>query len=104
MMTRAAAPSFTPGALPAVMVPSGEKAGRSLARVSAVVSGRMDSSILKDLVSFLPTGTSTAMTSCSKRPSLQALSASWWLRADHASCSSRVMPYSAATVEPWMPM
>ena len=37
----AAAPLLRPGALPAVMVPSGRKAGLSLARVSSVVSGRL---------------------------------------------------------------
>ena len=42
--TSAAAPSLTPGALPAVTVPSSLNAGLSFANPSAVVSGRIGSS------------------------------------------------------------
>ncbi len=45
--TRAAAPSLTPGALPAVTVPPSLNAGLSRARISTVVPGRMDSSASK---------------------------------------------------------
>jgi hypothetical protein len=44
MTTSADAPSLTPGALPAVTVPSFLKAGFSAASVSTVVSGRIPSS------------------------------------------------------------
>ena len=53
------APSFTPGALPAVVVPSGSKTGRRAASLSGVVSRRMPSSAVTS-----PTGT----ISSSKRP------------------------------------
>ena len=45
--TTAAAPSFTPGALPAVTVPSFLKAGLNERRISMVVSSRGDSSLSK---------------------------------------------------------
>ena len=44
MTTSAAAPSFTPGALPAVTVPSFLNAGFSFASASTVVSARIASS------------------------------------------------------------
>ena len=48
-----AAPSFTPLALPAVTSPSFVKTGRSLARPSAVASGRTCSSVVKSTSCFL---------------------------------------------------
>ena len=56
--TIAAAASFSPGALPAVMVPFGRKAGFSRASASSVVSGRLCSSLSNWVGPFLP-GTST---------------------------------------------
>ena len=48
MTTNAAAPSLTPGALPAVTVPSFLKAARSPASASTLVSARTDSSCAND--------------------------------------------------------
>jgi hypothetical protein len=56
--TIAEAASFNPGALPAVMVPFGRKAGFSLSSVWSVVSGRLCSSLSNWVGPFLP-GTST---------------------------------------------
>src|SRR5690606_14930146 len=80
--TTAAAPSEIWEALPAVMVPSLEKAGRSLPSDSTVVSGRMPSSSRKSMGSPLRCGTWTVTTSSSNLPSSHALAASWWLRAE----------------------
>ena len=57
----AAAPSLIPEAFPAVTVPvpSLTKAGLSLARVSAVVSGLGNSSVETRIEGFLGTGTDT---------------------------------------------
>ena len=57
----AAAPSLIPEAFPAVTVPvpSLTKAGLSLARVSAVVSGLGNSSVETRMEGFLGTGTET---------------------------------------------
>jgi hypothetical protein len=48
-ISRADAPSLSGEALPAVMVPSGQKAGFSPPRAVAEVSGRMDSSRASDV-------------------------------------------------------
>jgi hypothetical protein len=62
----APAPSFTPGALPAVVVPSGSNTGCSAASFSRDVSRRGTSSTATS-----PTGTISA----TKRPSSIALTA-----------------------------
>ena len=89
--TTAAAPSVICEALPAVMVPSLLKAGRSLPRDSTVVSGRTPSS---------------RETTVSPRRELMvkgAISAAWnaadsaarrWERAENSSCWARLMPMS----------
>ena len=88
--TTAAAPSEICEAEPAVMVPSLLNAGRSRDRVSVVVSARMPSSVRNSSGSPLRCGIATGTTSSSNSPSFQAWAASWWLRAENASCSSRV--------------
>ena len=55
--TTAAAPLLTPGALPAVIVPSLRNAGFSAASASSVVLGRLCSSVSK-MVAPLRPGTS----------------------------------------------
>ncbi len=92
MTTTAQAPSEIWEADPAVMVPSAAKAGRSLARVCAVVSPRTPSSSLTITGSPRRCGISTGTISSSKTPFLTAAAASWWERADRESCSSRPMP------------
>ena len=67
----AAAPELSPGALPAVMLPSLRKAGRSLARESAVVSGRLCSSFRKVTGPFR-LGTCTGVISASNNPAAWA--------------------------------
>ena len=56
MMTRAAAPSFSGQAFPAVTRPSGRNAGFSAARPSSVVPGRGESSVLITVPSGKVTG------------------------------------------------
>ena len=75
--TTAAAPSEICEALPAVMVPSLAKAGRSLPRLSAVVSGRTPSSEAKTTGSPLRCGISTGTISSAKAPFFSAMAASW---------------------------
>ena len=99
--TTAAAPSEICDADPAVMVPSLLNAGRSRPRLSVVVSARMPSSVRNSSGSPLRCGIETGTTSSSNTPSFQALAASWWLRAENASCSSRensASPTLAASV------
>ncbi len=55
-----------------------------------MVSARMPSSYLKATGSPLRCGIETETTSSSKSPSFHAFAASWWLRAENSSCSSRV--------------
>ena len=93
--TTAAAPSEICDDEPAVMVPSLANAGRSLPRLSAVVSERMPSSSLNTTGSPLRCGISTGTTSSSKTPFFQASAARWCDRAENASWSSREMPSSA---------
>ena len=88
--TTAQAPSEICEAEPAVIVPSLENAGRSLARLSAVVSPRTPSSWDTTTGSPLRCGISTGTTSSSNRPFFHASAARWWERAENASCSSRV--------------
>ena len=84
------APSLTPGAFPAVVVPSGSKTGFNDASRSSVVSRRTPSSAATP-----PTGT----ISSSKRPASCAAAARSWERSAHASCSSRLIPSSRATAD-----
>ena len=79
---------MTPGALPAVTVPSGSIAGFRQASFSSVVSRRTDSSAVTS-----PTGT----ISSSKRPASCAAAARSCERSAQASWSSREMPSSRAT-------
>ena len=76
------APSLTPGALPAVVVPSGSKTGWSAASFSSVVSRRIPSSAITS---------PTATISSSKRPASCAAAARACERYAHSSCSSREM-------------
>ena len=106
--TTAAAPSEICEAVPAVIVPSFPKAGRSLAKASTVVPGRMPSSCVTVSVSplFCPGGTTppapparacgtgTPTISAANRPFLVAAAARWWDMAANSSCCSRVMPSS----------
>ena len=94
--TTAAAPSFTPGALPAVWVASSPPTAFSLASVSIVVSGRIASSAsttLSDLRLF----TVTEVISSARRPSSVAFAASWCERAAQRSMSARVISSSFET-------
>ena len=97
--TTAAAPSEICEAVPAVIVPSFPKAGRSLARASTVVPGRMPSSCVTVSVSP-PAGPRAGMRdgtptiSAANRPFLVAAAARWWDMAANSSCCSRVMPSS----------
>ena len=104
VITIAAAPSEIDEALAAVIVPSLAKAGRSLARDSAVVSPRTPSSVSKTTGSPLRCGTSTATTSSPNVPSAQALAAFWWLAAASWSWASRVMPHVLAVIAMCSPM
>ena len=70
--TTAAAPSLIDEALPAVMVPVLENAGRSTERDAAVVSARTPSSWANTTGSPVRWGTGTAVTSSSKSPFFQA--------------------------------
>jgi hypothetical protein len=67
-MIIAAAPSFTPLALPAVTVPSARAIGRSLARSSAFVSPRGCSSSRTSAVLPRPRSTVTGTISAPSRP------------------------------------
>src|SRR5204862_416375 len=73
------APSFRPGALPAVVVPSGSKTGRSAASFSSVVSRRIPSSAATP---------PTVTISSAKRPAPCAATARSCDRYAHSSCSS----------------
>ena len=93
MTTTAAAPSFTPGAFPAVTVPpSFLKAGRSRPRASALVSGRTGSSYSSRMGSPRRCGISTGRISSLNQHSRMARAALWWLAAANASWSSRETP------------
>ncbi len=88
----AAAPSEIWEALPAVMEPSGSKAGFRRASVSAVVSGRTPSSSSTRMGSPLRWGIGTGVISSAKRPSFWAIAARSWLFAASSSWASRVSP------------
>ena len=89
--TTAAAPSEIWEALPAVMVPSGENAGRSRPRASAVVPGRMPSS-WSTVTSPLRWAITTGTISSPRTPFLVASAARSWERADHSSWAARSIP------------
>src|SRR6476661_588863 len=93
--TTAAAPSESCEAFPAVTVPSAAKAGRSLARLSVVVPGRMPSSSVTSSGSPFRCGTGTGAISSSNDPALAAAAARSWLIAAYSSCSARVRPLVA---------
>ena len=81
MTTSAAAPSFTPGALPAVTDPSFLNAGFNAFSTSTVESGLMVSSRSKTMGAPFGCGTSTGTISAVKRPSAAARAAFRWLSA-----------------------
>ena len=90
-----AAEAWKNGVFDDEVVPSLLNAGRSLLSDSAVVSPRTPSSEVTWVSPPRPrivTGT----TSSSKTPFFQASAARWWLRAEKASCSSRVSSAPAA--------
>ena len=101
--TRAAAPSFIPGAFPAVTRPSSRKTGRSAASRSSEMSGRTASSWRTTEVSFRRR-TSTGTISASNSPASIARAARRWLSAAAASISSRLTPYRSATRSAVSPM
>ncbi len=79
--TSAAAPSFSPGALPAVTVPVGVKAGLSAARVIGVVSSRTDSSRSNTTAGPFFAAIDTGRISSAKAPAARAATALLWLAA-----------------------
>ncbi len=93
--TIAPAPSLTPGALPAVWVPSLVKMGGSLASASSEASRRGASSCSTTVSPFLPLMV-TGTISSSRRPSSTASKKASWLRSDHLSMSARVISSSSA--------
>jgi hypothetical protein len=103
--TTADAPSFTPGALPAVTVPlSFLKAGFSFASASSEVSSRTVSSVSKTTGAPFFCGTSTGTISSLKLPALIAAAA---LRCEfnaYSSCSSRLTSNFSETISPVQPM
>src|SRR3954451_6128850 len=94
--TNAPAPSFTPGELPAVCVPSLPTSPGSLASDSSELSRRGASSISTTVSPFfdlIVTGT----ISSGRRPLSVASTASSWLRSAHLSRSARVISSSSPT-------
>ncbi len=91
-----AAPSLTPEALPAVIVPSGRTTGFSLARLSMVVA-RGCSSWLTMIGSPFFWAMVTGVISAARRPLAWAAEALAWLRRAKASWSSRLILKSTAT-------
>jgi hypothetical protein len=87
--SRAAAPSLTPLALPAVTVPPSRTKGLSLASASAVVSARGCSSTSKVTVSLRPF-TVTGVICAASTPSCCARAARCWERRAKASWSARL--------------
>src|SRR6266511_3208724 len=103
MTTNAAAPSLRPDALPAVTVPSLEKAGLSWDTASSVVPGRICSS-RSITISPLRDGTVTGAISSLKRPDFWAASALFWEATANLSCSSRLICHFCATFSAVVPM
>jgi len=106
IITSAAPASFTPGAFPAVTVPSFLNAGFRARNVSTLVSSRIDSSRSNSVGAcpFFLAGISTGTTCDLKRHSLHASAAFWCDCTAYASCSSRVMLYFSATFSAVCPM
>mmetsp|Transcript_14236 Transcript_14236/g.35525 ORF Transcript_14236/g.35525 Transcript_14236/m.35525 type:complete len:226 (+) Transcript_14236:152-829(+) len=100
----AAAPSFSPDALPAVTLPSFWKAGRSFASLSAVTPGLGYSSRAKSSGSPFFCGTGTATISRSNQPAAIAASARCCDAAAYSSCASRESEYCCAMFSAVMPM
>ena len=92
----AAAPSLTPDALPAVIVPSGRTMGFRALRASSVVSARGCSSRLTT-ISPLRSGMVTGAISPSNQPLAWTAPARCWLRRAKASWSARLIWKSVAT-------
>ncbi|MCY1361318.1 hypothetical protein D9M69_479790 [compost metagenome] len=95
--SRAQAPSLTPEALPAVMLPPWRKGVPSLANCSRVVSPRGCSSCSTSFGGPLRWGISTGTISLARRPLAWAAAARCWLRRAKASWSSREMLNCSAT-------
>jgi len=100
--TSAPAPSFRPGALPAVIVPLAPKAGLSFARPSSVVSARGPSSRVTSTGFRPPTVTGTI--SASNRPASAAATALRWLFSAYSSISARPIPCFSAIASAELPM
>ena len=96
--TTAAAPSLTPGALPAVTVPPSLKAGLSLPRVSIDVSSRGASSVSNGTGSPFFWGIGTGRISSLNNPPLLARIARWWLWYAYSSSASFVRAYLRASI------
>ena len=101
--TTTAAPSLSPQALPAVTVPSLEKAGLSFVIASSVAPRRMYSS-LSTTTSPLRVLTVKATISSSNLPAFCAASALFWLASANSSCCSRVICHWLATFSAVVPM
>ncbi|MCY1230825.1 hypothetical protein D9M72_432540 [compost metagenome] len=86
--TRAAAPSFSGHALPAVTVPSLRNTGWSPATPSRVTPLRGESS----RSTTVPSRRAYGVMSREKNPEARAASARFWLRTAHSSCSAREIP------------
>ena len=97
-ITRAAAPSLTPEALPAVTLRSGPLTPLSFDSCSAVVPGRGCSST--ETISGSPffCGIVTGTISSAKTPAAWAAAQRAWLRAANASWSARLTLYCSATL------
>jgi hypothetical protein len=91
-------------AFPAVIVPSGPKAGRKDARDSVVMSPRMPSSASKVSTAPFRPATSRETISWANAPRCWAEWARWCERAAHSSCSRREIPSSLFTWSDWWPM
>ena len=83
-MTSALAPSFSPGALPGVTLPSFSNVGFRTASASSVVSLRGPSSFSTRVGPFFP-GISTGIVSALKRHASMAATAFWWLASANRS-------------------
>jgi len=98
--TRAAAPSLSAQAFPAVTVPSGRNTGCSWLTLSMVTPGRGPSS----RETTVPSGRVAGVISRAQKPEAICASARFWLRTAKASCSSRDIPSSCCTFSAVCPM
>src|SRR5438270_9855866 len=101
--TSALAPSFNPGALPAVTLPPGSNDGFSAASASSDVSLRGPSSFSIALAPSFP-GTSTGTISALNRHAAMAATAFWWLARANRSWSTRDTPAFLAVYSARLPM